>query len=119
MCSVLSHLFSCNHPNLEVNGWVIIPILPMKVGSKMKSNVPQVVVEPGIKHGSWGEAWVAQLAKYQTSAQVMASQFMSSSPVLGSVLTAQRQKPAFEFCVSLSLSALPHFLSLSLSLSQK
>ena len=33
-------------------------------------------------------AWVAQLVKRPTSAQVMFSQFMGSSPALGSMLTA-------------------------------
>ena len=38
--------------------------------------------------------WVAQSVKHQTSAQVMISQFMGSSPALGSVLTAQSLEPA-------------------------
>ena len=37
--------------------------------------------------------WVAQLVKHPTSAQVMISQFVSSSPALGSVLTAQSLEP--------------------------
>ena len=41
---------------------------------------------------SWG-AWVAQSVKHQTSAQVMISQFVSSSPTSGSVLTAQSLEP--------------------------
>ena len=49
-------------------------------------------------------AWVAQSVKRPTSAQVMISQFMSSSPVLGSVLTAWRLEPALD-SVSPSLSA--------------
>ena len=40
------------------------------------------------------DAWVAQLVKHPTLAQVMISQFVSSSPALGSVLTAQSLKPA-------------------------
>ena len=35
----------------------------------------------------WG-AWVAQAVKHPTSAQVMVSWFMSSSPASGSMLTA-------------------------------
>ena len=50
---------------------------------------------------SWG-AWVAQLVKCMTSARVMISWFMSSSPVSGSVLTAQSLEPASD-SVSLSL----------------
>ena len=41
----------------------------------------------------WG-AWVAQSVKCPTSAQVMISWFVSSSPTLGSVLTAQSLEPA-------------------------
>ena len=55
--------------------------------------------------------------KRATSAQVMISQFMSWSPVLGSVLTAQSLEPALDsVCVSLSAPA-PLMLSLPLSLS--
>ena len=39
-------------------------------------------------------AWGAQLVKRVTSAQVMISPFMSSSPTSGSVLTAQSLEPA-------------------------
>ena len=47
--------------------------------------------------------WVAQLVKRLTAAQVMISWFMSSSPALGSVLTAQSLKPALDsVCASLS-----------------
>ena len=44
---------------------------------------------------SWG-AWVAQLVEHPTSAQVMISQFMSSSSASGSVLTAQSLEPALD-----------------------
>ena len=40
----------------------------------------------------WG-AWVAQSVKRLTSAQVMISQSVSSSPASGSVLTAQSLEP--------------------------
>ena len=66
-------------------------------------------------------AWVAQLVKHWTSAQVMISRFVGSSPTWGSVLTAWRLEPALDF-VSLSLYPSPTrdwSLSLSLSLSQK
>ena len=47
-------------------------------------------------------AWVAQSVQRQTSAQVMISRFVSSSPVLGSVLTAQGPEPApGSMCLSL------------------
>ena len=60
---------------------------------------------------------MAQSVERLTSAQVMISQLVSSSPASGSVLTAQSLEPGacFRFCVSLSLSAPPHSLSLSLS----
>ena len=67
------------------------------------------------QEGKEGGAWVAQTVKHPTSAQVMISRFEGSSPVLGSVLTAQSLEPALE-SVSPSLSApasLTHFLSLT------
>ena len=64
---------------------------------------------------------MVQSVKRPISAQVTTSQFMSSSPASGSVLTAQSLEPAFDFVshsLSLSLSLrLPH--SCSLSPSQK
>ena len=58
---------------------------------------------------------VAQLVKRLTSAQVMISRFMGSSPASGSVLTAQSLEPASD-SVSPSLSlSLHHLHSLSLS----
>ena len=62
-------------------------------------------------------AWVAKLVKRLTSAEVMILWLMSSSPLLGSVLTAQRLEPALD-SVSPSLSVSP-LLKLCLSLSQK
>ena len=50
--------------------------------------------------------WVAQLVKRPSSAQVMISQFVSSSPASGSVLTAQSLELASGF-VSPCLSAPP------------
>ena len=50
--------------------------------------------------------WVAQSVKHQTSAQVMISQSVSSSPKSGSVLTAQSLEPASD-SVSLSLCHSP------------
>ena len=69
------------------------------------------------KGNSWG-TWVAQSVKRPTSALVMISRFLGSSPALGSMLTAQRLKPASDSVVSLSLSALPHQHSVSLCLSK-
>ena len=64
--------------------------------------------------------WVAQWVKCPISAQVMISQLVSSSPTLGSVLTAQSLELASD-SVSASLSVFPllALYSISLSLSQK
>ena len=51
-------------------------------------------------------AWVAQLVKHLTSAQVTISKFMGLSPVSGSVLTAQSLEPASD-SASPPLSAPP------------
>ena len=62
-------------------------------------------------------AWVAQLVGCPNSSQIMISRFVSSSPVWGSVLTAQSLEPA--------LDPVSHFLCpfparpLSLPMSQK
>ena len=60
-------------------------------------------------------AWVAQSVGHPTSAQAMISQFVSSSPASGSVLTAWSLEPASDSGFP-SLSALP-LLALCLSLS--
>ena len=64
----------------------------------------------------WG-TWVAQSVERPTSAQVMISRSVSSSPALGSVLTAHSLEPASN-SVSPSLSA-PNPLAFCLCLSQK
>ena len=62
-------------------------------------------------------AWVAQSGERPTSAQVMISRFVSSSPTLGSVLTARSLEPASD---SVSPhSAPPHLCSVSLCLKNK
>ena len=67
---------------------------------------------------SWG-AWVAQLVRQPTLAQVMMSQLVGWSPALGSVLTAQSLAPASDI-VSLPLSTPPLLkLCVSLSLNNK
>ena len=50
--------------------------------------------------------WVAQSVKHPTSAWVMVSHFMGSSPTSGSVLTAQSLEPAMD-SVSLTLCPSP------------
>ena len=64
----------------------------------------------------WG-TWVAQSVKRPTSAQVMISPSVSSSPASGSGLMAQSLEPVSD-SVSPSVSAPPPFM-LCLSLSQK
>ena len=73
--------------------------------------------EFGLRVNSFWGAWVAQLVKRPTSAQVMISQFVGLSPASGSVLTARSLEPALD-AVSPSLSA-PLLLTLCLSVSQK
>ena len=75
------------------------------------------ILDSGLFTGSFkkevGGAWVAQSVNHPTSAQVMISQFLSSSPTSGSVLTPQSLEPASD-SVSSSLSA-PPVLALCLS----
>ena len=70
-----------------------------------------------IKNKNFWGAWLAQSVKRPTSAQVMISWFVSSSPASGSGLMAQSLEPASD-SVSPSLSAPPPLmLCLSVSLS--
>ena len=64
---------------------------------------------------SYEGRWMAQLVERMTSAQVMISWFVSSSPASGSVLTAQSLEPALD-SVSPCPSPTP---PLVLSVSQK
>ena len=60
-----------------------------------------------------GGAWMAQSVKGPTSAQIMISQFVGSSPTLGSAVTElQSLQPASD-SVSPYLSAPPHLCCLS------
>ena len=60
-------------------------------------------------------SWVAQAIKRPTSTRVVILQFVSSSPVSGSVLMAQSLEPRWD-SVSSSLCPSPaHALSLSVS----
>ena len=61
---------------------------------------------------------MAQLVEHLTSAQVMVSRFMGSSPTSGSVLTAQNLEPASD-SVSPSLFPSPLMLCPSLSFKNK
>ena len=94
--------------NFEIHQFFVILLKTTEIRSiyiTVKKNLPR-------------DTWMAQSVKCpMTSAQVMISQCVSSSPVSSSELTAQSLKPASD-SVSPSLSA-PPLLSLSLSLSQK
>ena len=74
--------------------------------------------KPTLKNGKKRGAWVAQSVERPTSAQVMISRLVGSSPASGSVLTAQSLEPALDSVLPLSLS-LPHSCSVSLSLKNK
>ena len=63
--------------------------------------------------------WVAQSVGRPTSAQVMVSQLVGSSPASGSVLTAQSLSLLRILCLPFSAATPLTLLSLSLSLSQK
>ena len=63
-------------------------------------------------------AWVAQSVEHLTSAQVVISRYVSSSPASGNVLTAQSLEPASD-SVSPSLSAPPPGAFVSLSRKNK
>ena len=69
-----------------------------------------------LKREMWG-AWVAQSVKRPTSAQVMISRSVGSSPASGSMLTAQSLEPVSD-SVSPSFSDSPLFM-LSLCLKNK
>ena len=90
--------------NEREGSWVGIPPCPVVFGSPFKEQKLR-------------GTWVAQSVKHVTSAQVMISRFVGSSPVSGSVLTAGSLEPALD-SVSPSLSV-PPLLSLSFSLSLK
>ena len=59
------------------------------LGDSVTEKRPQL----SLRIGPVGGAWVAQSVKRPTSAQVMISQSVSSSPASGSVLTAQSLEP--------------------------
>ena len=86
------------------------------LSSRVRTNFSLWAVVWGFKFGLKRGAWVAQSVKHLTSAQVMISWFVGSSPASGSVLTARSLEPASD-SVSPSLSA-PPLLMLCLSVSK-
>ena len=110
-CSDIHYCFSysslyCIILKLPTGQWTYLLAfaLPLNIYTHISRNICSI----------WG-AWVAQLIRRLTSAQVMTSRFVSLSPASGSVLTAQSLEPASD-SVSRSLSAPP---LLMFSLSQK
>ena len=87
---------------------------PLQVICSVGTSLPTLAPFVLHKKPRFRGAWVALSVKRGTSAQVMISRLVGSSPAMGSVLTAQSQEPASD-CVS--LSALPQ-LALSVSLSK-
>ena len=75
------------------------------------AQAPFLTTPTSIKNHRSRGTWVAQLVKRLTSAQVMISWFVSSSPASGSVPPAQSLEPASD-SVFPSLSAPPHPFSL-------
>ena len=100
-----------------------IPLLKpvcLKAASTTAISIRPCHVLPPLKKKIPGGTWMAQWVKHPTSAQVMISRFVSSSPTSGSVWTAQSLEPASGY-VSPPLSLCPSLirtLSLSLSLSK-
>ena len=77
---------------------------------KKKKKGPIIIKEKRMRG-----AWVAQSVKRLTSAQVIISRFVGSSPASGSVLTSQSLELLRILCLALSLCPSPaHALSLCL-----
>ena len=89
-----------------------LTVLKPELRSPTPADLPLLYV----KKPFWG-AWVAQSVERPTSAQVMISHSVSSSPASGSGLTAQSLESASD-SVSPSLSS-PNTLAFCLCLSQK
>ena len=113
---------------LEVTGvfwstsltWVLVMVTQVRISLRVQWSILISAVLSICKSSikslrKWG-TWVTQLVKRLTSAQVMISRFVDSSPASGSVLTARSLEPASD-SVSPSLSA-PPLLVLCLSLSK-
>ena len=98
----------CSNVFINIHTYVLL-LFSKRKNAKVEQNLIEVVVCRGI--------WVPQSVKHLTSALVMISLFMGSSPMSGSVLTAWSLEPASD-SVSLSLCPSPT-CALSLSPSQK
>ena len=99
-----------------------LPAVPLKLGPEHDRR--SVALRPPLPGNSLKAqiqgTWVAQSVEPPTSAQVMISQLVSSSPASGSVLTARSLEPASDSVSPfLSLPQPTCILSLSLSLKNK
>ena len=97
------------HQKRKVAGILALVKMPRE---EMELLPPRGVAELNKRHVRG--AWVAQSVKLPTSAPVMISRFVSSSPVLGSVLTVRSLLGILSLPLSLPLPWL-HSLSFSLS----
>ena len=123
--NVMSRIFSCNRKQGEGGEQMARLRVPVGTAPKDKDPLVQQVTIAGpmgpaaIRKTRDRGAWVAQSVERPTLAQVMISWSVSSSPVSGSVLTAQSLEPVSD-SVSPSLSlTLPRSCSVSLCLKNK
>ena len=100
-----------SYSHVSVNIFAYLLVAPNSVLTFKGEKAPLALKFKSLKN-CWG-TWVAQSMECPTSAQVMISRPVSSSPASGSVLTAQSLEPASD-SVSPSLSA-PPLLMLCLS----
>ena len=107
---------SCVSLSLCPSPALSLSLSKINIKKKFLNSSDRVQVSINLCNRSYWGAWVAQSVKRLTSAQVMTSQFMGSSPVSDSALTAQSLEPA-SGSGSPSLSAPPP-LTLCLSLSK-
>ena len=110
----LAHLSSHGLPSAFA--CILISLLIRTYGLGSQTHFTIITSSKSLPRGSW----VAQSVEHPTSAQVMISRLVSSSPASGSVRTAQSLDPASDsVSPSLSLSAPPSLCSVCVSLSQK
>ena len=102
--------------------WLAQAVERVTFDLRVVSLSPTLGVEPTknfFKKFNFRGAWVAESIKCPTSAQVMISQFVSSSPASGTVLTAQSLEPASDSVSPLlSLPTTPRAHAPSLSVCQ-
>ena len=115
---------------LTVRKYQFFKLSSLPTSQILKQNVPKFSnhlasvesrekVEERLKISQDRDAWVAQSVERPTSAQVMISQYVGSSPALGSVLTAQILEPASDSVAHSESVPPPLMLCLSLPLKNK